>query len=109
MGSYKLISRHWVVDEKGRIIIGDGRQEILESIEKTGSLNQTAKIMKMSYKGVWSKIKATESYFKMRIVDTSRKRGSFLTIEGKELLRKYAEFKDKCTKAEEKIFKATFG
>jgi molybdate transport system regulatory protein len=50
--------------------MGEGRREILENIEKTGSINQTAKIMKMSYKGVWSKIKATESYLRIRIVDT---------------------------------------
>lgn len=57
----KLESRQWIVDNHGDIIIGEGRKEILEHIEKTGSMNQTAKLMKMSYKGVWSKIKATEN------------------------------------------------
>jgi molybdate transport system regulatory protein len=60
--SLKLKSRHWVVDDQDRIIMGEGRKEILETIEKTGSINKTAKQMKMSYKGVWSKIKVTESY-----------------------------------------------
>ena len=89
MRSLRLKSRHWVVNDEGDIIIGEGRREILENIEKTGSLNKTAKIMKMSYKGVWSKIKVTEDYLQVRIVETNRKRGSQLTKEGKVLLEKY--------------------
>ena len=56
MVELRLRSRQWIVDEHGNIIMGEGRKEILETIDKTGSINQTAKIMKMSYKGVWSKI-----------------------------------------------------
>jgi molybdate transport system regulatory protein len=108
MESYRLKSRHWIVDENGRIIIGEGRKEILENIEKTGSINRTAKIMKMSYKGVWSKIKATENYLKIRIVETNKKQGSCLTREGKELLRKYDDLKEKCLKADDRIFRAIF-
>ena len=50
--SLKIKSRHWIVDDQDRIIMGEGRKEILETIEKTGSINKTAKMMKMSYKGV---------------------------------------------------------
>jgi molybdate transport system regulatory protein len=108
MVSLKLRSRQWIVDEEGKIIIGEGRKTILENIEKTGSINQTAKIMKMSYKGVWSKIKATESSMQVRIVDADRKRGSRLTKEGKELLEKYGKLKKGCVEADDKIFKALF-
>ncbi len=108
MVSLKLRSRQWIVDEEGKIIIGEGRKTILENIEKTGSINQTAKIMKMSYKGVWSKIKATENSMQVRIVDADRKRGSRLTKEGKELLEKYAQLKKDCVEADDTIFKALF-
>jgi molybdate transport system regulatory protein len=108
MASLRLMSRHWIVDELGRIIIGDGRMAIFENIEKTGSINRTAKVMKMSYKGVWSKIKATESYLTIKIVETSKKRGSYLTEEGKELLDKYTRLQEKCLKADDKIFKTIF-
>jgi molybdate transport system regulatory protein len=96
------------VDDDGRIIIGEGRGEILENIEKTGSINLTAKIMKMSYKGVWSKIKATEETMKVKIVQSNRKQGSSLTREGKELLRNYKILKEKCLKADDRIFKSIF-
>jgi molybdate transport system regulatory protein len=64
--------------------------------------------MKMSYKGVWSKIKVTEGYLKVRIVDTDRKRGSKLTKEGKKLLEKYTQLKKSCVEADNKIFKTIF-
>jgi len=108
MAELKLRSRHWVVNDKGEIIIGEGRCEILENIQKTGSLNQTAKIMKMSYKGVWSKVKVTEQYLKIRLVATDKKRGSCLTKEGKELLEKYHQLKEKCLQADDKVFKSIF-
>ena len=104
----RLKSRQWVVDEEGKIIIGEGRREIFENIEKTGSINQTAKVMKMSYKGVWSKIKATENTLKMRVVETNKKRGSSLTEEGKALLKKYIELKEQCLESDDKVFKAIF-
>jgi molybdate transport system regulatory protein len=108
MGSFKLLSKQWVVDENNNIIIGEGRMEILETIERTGSLNQTAKVMKMSYKGVWSKIKTTESYLNFRIVETDRKLGSKLTEKGKELLKKYNQLKNECLEADDKIFNKIF-
>jgi molybdate transport system regulatory protein len=108
MGSFRLQSRHYIVDEDGRIIIGEGRGEILENIEKTGSINLTAKIMKMSYKGVWSKIKATEEAMKAKVVQSNRKQGSSLTREGKELLRNYKILKEKCLKADDRIFNSIF-
>lgn len=97
------------MDEQNRIIMGEGRKEILETIEKTGSINQTAKIMKMSYKGVWSRIKVTEEYLNMSIVHTDRKMGSRLTEEGKELLKKYCLLKEACLEDDNRQFNRIFG
>jgi molybdate transport system regulatory protein len=109
MAKLRLRSRQWIVDDKGDIIIGEGRAEIFETIQRTGSINQTAKIMKMSYKGVWSKIKVTEDYLKVKLVETDKKRGSELTGEGRELLEKYSQLKERCLEADDKIFKEIFG
>jgi molybdate transport system regulatory protein len=108
MVSLRLKSRQWIVDENDKIIIGEGRKEIFENIERTGSINQTAKIMRMSYKGVWSKIKATENSMKLKLVDTDKKRGSQLTKAGKDLLKKYEDLKKRCLQADDKIFRAIF-
>ena len=108
MVQLKLRSSYWIVDEDGNIIIGKGRAEILKNIEKTGSINQAAKVMKMSYKGVWSKIKATEKHLKQSIVHADRKEGSRLTRQGKELLEKYNQLENKCMSSDDKIFSKIF-
>ncbi|UCD80084.1 MAG: LysR family transcriptional regulator [Desulfobacterales bacterium] len=108
MAKLKLRSSHWIVDEDGNIIIGKGRAEILENIEKTGSINQAAKVMKMSYKGVWSKIKATEKHLDKKIVHADRKEGTRLTRYGKELLEKYRLLEKRCMASDDNIFNTMF-
>ena len=108
MAKLKLKSSQWIVDEDNNIIIGEGRAKILENIAKTGSMNQAAKMMKMSYKAVWCKIKATEKHINACIVYTDRKEGSRLSENGKELLEKYKLLKTQCMSADDKIFSGIF-
>ena len=108
MVNLKLRSSYWIVDEDGNIIIGKGRAEILKNIERTGSINQAAKVMKMSYKGVWSKIKATEKHLQQKIVHADRKEGSRLTSQGKQLLEKYRQLEKKCMTSDDRIFTEIF-
>jgi molybdate transport system regulatory protein len=108
MVELKLKSSQWIVDEHGNFIIGKGRMEILEHIENTGSINQAAKMMKMSYKAAWSKIKTAEKHLNTKIVHTDRKNGTCLSKEGKELLEKYKLLNQKCIAADDKIFKSIF-
>ena len=108
MSKLKLKSSQWIVDENDNAIIGKGRMEILDNIEKTGSINQTAKMMKMSYKAVWGKIKATEKHLDTVIVHTDRKEGSRLSKEGKELLEKFRLLKKECMSADDDIFTTIF-
>jgi molybdate transport system regulatory protein len=108
MSTLMLKSRQWLEDGDGNIIMGEGRQRIFELIEETGSINQTAKMMRMSYRGVWGKIKATEEHIDKKIVLTERRHGSRLTEDGKELLRNYRQLKIDCQKADEDIFRRVF-
>lgn len=108
MPKLRLRSRQWLEDSNGNIIMGEGRQKILELIEETGSINQTAKQMKMSYRGVWGKIKATEEHFNTKIVLTEKRHGSRLTEDGERLLEDYARLKKECQESDERIFKDIF-
>ena len=108
MGKVHLKSRQWLEDGQGNIIMGEGRQRIFELIQQTGSINQTSKLMKMSYRGVWGKIKATEEHLNKRIVVTERRHGSRLTDDGKRLLKDYARLKKECQRSDEEIFEAIF-
>ncbi len=108
MEKVRLKSRQWLEDSNGNMIMGEGRQRIFELIEETGSINQTAKLMKMSYRGVWGKIKATEEHLNKKIVLSEKRHGSRLTEDGKRLLKNYARLKKECQKADEEIFKDIF-
>lgn len=108
MDGLKLRSRQWIVNQKGEMVMGEGRKRILETIEETGSINQAAKRLKMSYKGVWSKIKATETHLDARLVRAEGKRGSYVTEEGKQLLEKYRRLKEECLREDDRIFKTLF-
>ena len=88
--------------------MGSGRMEILDSIDRTGSMNQASKEMKMSYKAVWSKIKSTEKNFGKPVVHADKKTGTTLTDEGRKLLEKYRQLKERCIQADDTIFEDIF-
>lgn len=104
----KLRSNQLIVNDDGDIIMGNGRMQILNSIDRTGSINQTSKEMKMSYKTVWSKVKSTEKNFGKPVVHADRKTGTRLTEEGRKLLEKYRQLKKRCIQADDTIFEDLF-
>lgn len=50
----------WIVDRSGKMVFGRGRVKILEAVERNGSILAAAKELKMSYRGVWERIRTTE-------------------------------------------------
>ncbi len=104
----KLKSMQLLVSEDGGIIMGKGRMDILYSIDRTGSINKTAKEMNMSYKSVWSKIKSTEKNFGKPVVHADRVKGSSLTAEGRHLLEAYHRLNRQCMAADDAIFEEIF-
>ncbi len=105
----KLRSIQLLVSEDGGIVMGKGRMDILASIEQTGSINKTAKALKMSYKSVWSKIKSTEKNYGKPVVVSDKVKGTFLTPAGKDLLEAYRELNQDCMAADDAIFDRIFG
>jgi molybdate transport system regulatory protein len=104
----KLKSNQLLLNNDGDIIMGTGRMTILESIDSTGSINKTSKLLNMSYKTVWSKIKSTEKNFGKPIVLADKKKGSKLTKDGRNLLEKYRQLKQACIEADDIIFENIF-
>ena len=58
--TFTIRSKIWIVDETGKVVFGLGRLKILKAIEQNGSIHAAAKELKMSYRAVWGRIKATE-------------------------------------------------
>lgn len=104
----RLRSRQWIENEQGKVLMGEGRARILELIDATGSINKTAKELGMSYRGVWGKLKATEDALGMKFVHSEGKSGSRLTPEGKNFLKRYQIFKNRCLDTENKLFDEIF-
>lgn len=90
-------------------IAGEGRIELLETIEKEGSLNKAAERMEMSYRNVWGIIKKLEDRLEVDLVKTVRGGkgggGTKLTKEAKEIVGRYKLINDALNKViKEKTF-----
>jgi molybdopterin-guanine dinucleotide biosynthesis adapter protein len=108
MVKLRLKSSQWIVDDQDRIVMAEGRMDLLEAIVATGSINQAAKSMGMSYKSAWSKIRTSETHLKAKIVHSDKARGTCLTAAGQELLRKYRQLKQQCLITDDAIFESIF-
>jgi len=88
----KLNAKAWI-EKDGKFLVSEGRARVLELIDKTHSLSETAKEMKMSYRHLWGTIKEMEFAAKEKIVESERggKGGgkTELTKAGKRLLEEY--------------------
>ena len=73
--------------------IGPGRADLLEGIERSGSIGAAGKTMGMSYKRAWSLVQALNAGFGAPLVVTSRggseQGGAQLTDLGREVLSRY--------------------
>ena len=108
MEQFSLRSSYWIVDQDGNIVFGKGRMEILASIARTGSINQTAKELKMAYKTVWSKIKSTERHLQAKVVHADRQHGTRLTPVGLQLVQRFKQLHAECMAADDRIFDTIF-
>ncbi|MFZ5425812.1 MAG: winged helix-turn-helix domain-containing protein [Thermodesulfobacteriota bacterium] len=82
----------WLETPEG-MLLGLGRAELLLRIQETGSLNQAAKAMSMSYRAAWGRLKASEAMAGEPLVEKSRgQRGFVLTPLGERLARSFKEW-----------------
>ena len=82
--------RLWIGSGKGTFF-GPGRTELLDAIERHGSLRKAALELNISYRGAWGRIKRTEEALGFKLVEkvASKKEGYQLTDAGRELKEKY--------------------
>ena len=88
----------WLESENGHFF-GPGLVELLDLIEKTGSINSAAKEMKMSYKKAWELINRLNEQTSFPIVSVKtggeRGGGSTLTTEALTLIKYYRELRER--------------
>ena len=95
--SYELRMKIWVADHSDDVLFGMGRVKILEAIERHGSINAAAKSLKMSYRAMWGRIKATEERLNRQLVIRTtggpKGGGSALTPYAKDLVSSFLAFR----------------
>ena len=85
-------SKIWI-EIQGLPFFGEGRRDLLKSIEEKGSLSQAAKQVGVSYKKAWSYIRSMEDRLGIKLVKKQvggkGGGGAVLTGEGKILIDKF--------------------
>jgi formylmethanofuran dehydrogenase subunit E len=88
----EIRSKVWLEREK-EPVFGRGRMFLLQGIEKSGSINQAAKRINLSYRKAWSYIKAMEERLGIKLVDRraggKNGGGAVLTEDARHFLKKY--------------------
>ncbi|AQG81100.1 winged helix-turn-helix domain-containing protein [Spirosoma montaniterrae] len=93
MNKLRVNGRIWletVSDTGSERFMGIGRLELLQHIQRTGSINQAAKAMRMSYKRAWELVQSmnAQTDTPMVITQTGGDRGGGATVtpEGEKYL-----------------------
>jgi molybdate transport system regulatory protein len=83
--------------------IGPGKADLLEAIQRRGSISAAAKEMGMSYKRAWDLVDAMNRYFREPLVATatggSHGGGAQVTAFGHDILRRYREIESKANQS----------
>lgn len=77
-------------------MLGPGKVDLLESIDRTGSIAAAGRAMGMSYKRAWMLVETMNAMFRSPLVDSSRGGlkggGAILTPLGQEVVALYRQF-----------------
>ena len=99
----------WLEDDSG-LLFGQGRFNLLQTIEELGSLSAAAKAMKMSYRAAWGRIRASEERLGLSLLQKAPVgRSLVLTPAGKKLLDLFGRFEDQIEAACQKKGQELFG
>ncbi len=92
----KLNHKIWLSAENDKGVLGDGKWQILKTIEDTGSLTAACKKLNLTYRRTWGDLKKIEQMLGFPLLEKSRggKEGgsSQLTPNGIKLVAAFDEF-----------------
>ncbi len=82
------IRLHLWIESDQEMMLGLGRMQLIQNIEKYGSLQTAVKQMGISYRAAWGRIKKTEEVLGYKLLEKGIG-GYQLTALGKEINEKY--------------------
>jgi molybdate transport system regulatory protein len=78
------------IEKDGKVIFGQGRDDILSAVRELHSLNAAAKKLQMSYRAAWGRLKASEERMGMKLVETdAAEKGMHLTPRAEALIARF--------------------
>jgi molybdate transport system regulatory protein len=103
----KARSKIWIETDGGELVMGEGRLEILEAVEREGSLSAAARSLGMSYRAVWGKVRDIEARLGMALVTGKSggcdHGGATLTPEARRLARAFRALEERSRTAVERF------
>lgn len=88
--NFVIRSKIWIEDDHGNVVFGDGRYRILDAVDRLKSLQKAALELKMSYRALWGRVRASEERLGQTLVEREG-RGSCLTPFARKLMVQYRE------------------
>ena len=85
---FVIRNKIWIEDMQGNVVFGLGRYRMLDAVRRHGTLQAAAVEMKMSYKALWMRIRASEQRMGRPLVIRDGK-GSKLTPYAENLMKQY--------------------
>lgn len=86
-------TKTWIENEKGELLFGKGKTQVLEDVERTGSISGAAERLGMNYKKTWNHVQVLQKSFDIPLVKTQtgggEKGGTTLGSQAYELIEAY--------------------
>jgi molybdate transport system regulatory protein len=102
---FVIRNKIWIEDQLGNVVFGLGRYRMLDAISRTGSLQAAAAEMKMSYKALWARIRASEERMGRPLV-VREGRGSRLTPFAESLMKQFKRLRLIVLKESDEIYES---
>ncbi len=87
---------------------GRGIAQLLDGIDRFGSLNMAAKEMEMAYSKAWRIIRQAEEEFGLQLITRDGAHGSSLTEKGREFYNHYQEMVQAAENAAKAVYDQYF-
>ncbi len=111
--SFYTRSNIWIQDADGNVIFGFGRVRILRAIQRTGSIHAAAKELRIGYRAIWGRIKATEERMGEKLltktIGGAKGGGSRLTPLAEALLLEFDKARKHIEKETDKALEKRLG
>lgn len=103
MSRFSIRPRIRVVADDGTIVLGPGKADLLDAIERTGSIRAAATELRMSYMRAWTLVRVMNASFRSPLVEKVRggpeQGGARLTKRGAAVLAIYRRMEDEARDA----------